>query len=339
MSESKNVILFTGAGLSNILGLPVAREFGELIASSRKYQLNKILELAHGENIQDIEYVMYSLEEFIGTESKTIDRVLINQPHFFLSSTGESQIDLLKNNVKSYLTYLKGELYKILDDFDITSSSDLYLNILKEINTVFPNSKKTIFTTNYDLTFEKSLTINSKQLENIGINNIHDGFEREFTVLKGKFSVADREKPILEYYKLHGSIDWHYDEHHGCTKAGTNANPSDPNRMPILYPGFKGKPTTSPFIELHELFYKRCTQADVLLIVGFALRDPYINELIKYSGVANKNLKIYYFNPVEASKLPKESGVSDLMLSFGDRFKYKARKVENNEHPFGHDWL
>jgi hypothetical protein len=338
----KNIIIFTGAGLSNILKLPMVTEFQELIKKSSVYQLDNILSKNLGENITDIECVMYALEEFISNKSTSITKTLVENPELFIGKLdpvlNKSQILNISQRIGNYLTEIKSGIYKLLNSFDINDAATLYLNIIREVKLQYPESKITFFTANYDLTFEKSVRSMKNDLNKLGIENIYYGFSDQFSSMAFDIQTQEKENSTIDYYKIHGSLDWHFDNDLICTKSGTNANPADPNNMPILYPGFKGRPTTQPFIQLHNLFFEKCKSADAFISIGFAFRDPHINDLLNQINHINKNLILHYFNPVAIENMPKESGVHELSKTYGKRFVYHERKVINNERPFGPDW-
>jgi hypothetical protein len=105
-----------------------------------------------------------------------------------------------------------------------------------------------------------------------------------------------------------------------------------------LYPGIKGKPQKEPFISIHDIFFKRLQTVDTLIILGFAFRDPYINELIKYSKFLNKKCKMLFFNPKELEELPEESGMYDFKDIFKDDLQYVTSKIEVSGEPLN-DYL
>ena len=76
----------------------------------------------------------------------------------------------IKKNAQTYLLHLKNGIYRLLDNFEHDKASMLYFNILSQIKTKYPNSLISIFTTNYDLSFEKTCHSNREKLRKIGID-------------------------------------------------------------------------------------------------------------------------------------------------------------------------
>lgn len=350
-NENKDIVILTGAGLSSLFGLPMTSGFNSLIEDSSKYKLNEMLANFLGEEKEDIEKVMFILEDSLDKNSKTLQKHILTADKYFPSirdnSTGLTISSNLVNqtvrttyqeilkNAQNYLLHLKNGIYNLLDKPDMKKASTLYINILTQIKAKYPNSNISMFTTNYDLSFENSFFLHEEEYRNIGIKSIDYGFISINGVSVFKTDITNNERKHLEYYKLHGSLDWLYDDLYGCTKAGTNTRPSQPERMPILYPGVKGKPQKEPFIKLHDIFLDRLQNANRLIVLGFAFRDPYINELIKIGKMINKKIKMIYFNPVKLEDLPQESGLHEFKEVFNDDLKYIESKIDIDGSPLG----
>jgi len=341
---NSDIIIITGAGISNLFGLPLTSGFTSLIEESSKYQMNGLLSNYLGNGIYDIEKVMFTLEEFLDDENTNLQKHIIEARRYFpsISSSSEERVNqVIYNTYKdiqkqaySYLFYLKTGIYNTLDNnnIEIEKACTLYINTLSIIKKKYPNSKISIFTTNYDLSFENVCRREKERFKKIGIDTdvINYGFTPQSDVFVFNTKYSDIERKSIEYYKLHGSLDWHYDDIFNCTKAGANAYPSNPEKMPILYPGVKGKPKKEPFITLHNIFFERLQTVDIVIVLGFAFRDPYINELIKISKMTNNKFKIFYFNPINLEELPQESGLHEFKGIFNDDLKYIVSKIDIN---------
>jgi NAD-dependent SIR2 family protein deacetylase len=348
----ENITVLTGAGLSNMIGLPMTSGFQILMEDNRFKAISQLLKNYLQNDFNDIEKVMSVLDDSIDANNKTFQKFILETGQLLneitISSSNQNfRVDTVvvkkykefKNTAEEYLLYLKESIYNELKQPDMDSAKLLYENILLHLKSIFKESAITIFTTNYDLSFEKFWATNSELSKKI---NIDDEIEYGFKPRNGIFVfdpiMNDDRKNNLKYYKLHGSLDWFYDEVYGCTKSGTPATPSEPNEMPILYPGFKGRPRKEPFIKLHDIFFDNLKRTDILIVLGFAFRDPYINELIKHSKNINMKYKILYFNPVALEELPKESGLHEFKQYFNSDLIYANEKIEAKEMPFG-EWL
>jgi len=338
IDKQTEIIILTGAGISSLFGLPMTSGFTSLINESSRFALNPLLPNYLGNGIGDIEKVMFTLEDCLDNENQNLQKHLLEAPALYFPDVSQRisrAYQEIKNNANKFLFHLKNEIYNLLDSPDIEKASTLYFNVLTQINTKYPNSKISIFTTNYDLSFEKSCRSNREELKKIGIDTdaIDYGFVLQDGILVFNADAKNSERKQLEYFKLHGSLDWHYDDLYGCTKSGANARPSRPDIMPILYPGIKGKPQKEPFIKLHDIFYNRLQTVDMLIVLGFAFRDPYINELIKFSKGMNSNYKMLFFNPTKLEELPEESGLHEFKYLFMKDLKYINSRIDVNGNP------
>jgi len=347
-----NFIIITGAGISNLFGLPLTSGFTSLIKDSSRYQIKELLSNYLGDGIQDIEKVMFTLEEFLDGENNNLQKHILEAKIYFpyISSVTSADVNQMiyitykgiQGHAYDYLLYLKTGIYDTLDNKHINSEKacTLYINILSTMKKKYPDSNISIFTTNYDLSFENVCRREKERFEKIGIDTdaINYGFTPQNDVFVFNTKYNNIERKPLEYYKLHGSLDWHYDDLNNCTKSGANAYPSDPEIMPILYPGVKGTPKKEPFISLHNIFFERLQKVDMVIVIGFAFRDPYINDLIKISKMTNKKLKMLFFNPKKLEELPQESGIREFKNIFNNDLQYITSKIEISGEPLN-DYL
>ncbi len=72
----------------------------------------------------------------------------------------------------------------------------------------------------------------------------------------------------------------------------SNTVPDDPDQMAILYPGFKGVPEVEPFVSLHGRLSTRLADADVVIVIGFAFRDAYINSVFENTMRLKPSLRV-----------------------------------------------
>ena len=350
VTEQSEIIILTGAGISNLFGLPMTSGFTTLINESSRFDMNSLLSNYLGDEFNDIEKVMFTLEDCLDDENKNLQKHILEANKYFpnvrdnngnavnstiVNNSVRNTYIEIKRNAQNFLFHLKNGIYNLLDNPDIEKASTLYFNIFAQIRKKYPNSKISIFTTNYDLSFEKSCRSNKEKLKKLGINTdtIDYGFMLQDGILVFNGDTRKSEREFLEYYKLHGSLDWHYDDLYGCTKSGANARPSRPDIMPILYPGIKGKPKKEPFIKLHDIFYDRLQTVDTMIVLGFAFRDPYINELIRFSKGVNKKYRMLFFNPTKLEELPQESGLYEFKGLFGKDLQYINSRIEIDGSP------
>ncbi len=169
-----------------------------------------------------------------------------------------------------------------------------YLKPISEYlkNTEDRSSILEFFTLNYDLVFEKHFNSSDETLLNTGFNNgFFDGF------IDNSTSSSFR----INYYKLHGSINWEKEEtgkikesfYYKDENQVFNRNRSDSpemsveeflsiplNKAHIIF-GQGGKfLTVDPFISLLYHFKQQLSQKQIYFVIGYSFFDPYINNML-----------------------------------------------------------
>ncbi len=332
-SKKGKICIFTGAGISVPLGLPMTNGF----ESTLKKMPPEVQELVNGhlkEYAQDIEKVLYNLEDFVKADNM-ISHLLLKSSNTSPYNQFTSHVDNLKYHAKESIKIIKTDIYKLLASKDPNLAFKLYSSIINEISSFYPSSSFSFFTTNYDCTFETGMLDNINDLEEQGITDINYGFSGGRHG-KNLFNPKDDfgwSKNVIEYYKLHGSLDWTHDRYGNCIRSGTDLDPADPAAMPLLYPGFKGTPTKEPFISIHERLYQRLNEVKVVFVLGFAFRDPYINNLFEFAMRTNKELKVLCFNPAEDSQIPPDSELQNFAERYKNNFFRIKTKIEVSETP------
>jgi len=164
-----------------------------------------------------------------------------------------------------------------------------------------------IVTTNYDVVLEYALLSRAGETLPLVDPGWSTGVYRALDLdrwARSPFRDAPAGKPQGLLTKLHGSVNW--------SRDGDDIFISDPGfkgadeRHAIIYPGFKGRPATEPFVTMHQYFVRALSAADALLFVGFAFRDEYINELCE--RYIRPDAKVVVVNPGSISRLPFPHG-------------------------------
>lgn len=319
-------LLFTGAGLSVPLGLPITTGFEEIIHRCPAPLSTYIGQYLQGAG-NDIEKVVSTIELFLNKD--TLLDSIINQmgPDNGNFGAVEKEIRRFRGDGAKFLIEVKSGMYDVLDNYDRASATTLYLNIIREIRSYSPDSSISFFTTNYDLTFESTAYHSREEFSALGIRDIVYCFQPIFgTFAFDKTQKFEWEPALLEYIKLHGSLDWQSDDEVVCTKSGTATKPANPNKSPLLYPGFKGIPSVEPFVSFHERLMQRLHEAEVIIVAGFAFRDPYINKLFEFLLKSNEQ-HVYCINPASADDLPSESAIPAFTAEF-PHFHHIQKKIE-----------
>ncbi|MHA1401687.1 MAG: SIR2 family protein [Candidatus Heimdallarchaeaceae archaeon] len=147
--------------------------------------------------------------------------------------------------------------------FDIKKAE----SILSPINSILTSSEVfeiNVFTLNYDLVFESVVNKDPSDLV------LSDGFD-------GSNWTGNFDKKI-NYYKLHGSLNWYLDkETESIRKIDNQAISPEPL---IIFGSDNKMLSFEPFLNLITEFYRKLKQANLLIVIGYSFQDKYINNLI-----------------------------------------------------------
>lgn len=335
----KKILIFTGAGFGVPIGLPTTTEFRPTIDKWCKGDFKNALQGYLGAKFYDIESILSTLEFFVHNKSflkHLLDRVISSQQFFHEFNTVRNQNMVQKQNALSLIFELKKSLFDILGKYNKNQASALYRNMVIQIKEAYGSSSAlSIFTTNYDLTFEHS----QDELETIfadnGIKDIGYGFS-----IKNQIFYFDYKKQyswsnsVIEYKKLHGSLDW-VESNGKIIKAGGIIEPSNPDKMLLLYPGYKGTPNDEPYKSIHDDLLQRLLTADVVYVIGFAFRDDYINNQFDTALKINKDIKVFCYNPCAIEELPSESKLGFFANKYKDKFMHikNGISIEDKNEP------
>lgn len=226
------------------------------------------------------------------------------------------KIDYKESNVEELLSRCDAWLQINKDDEDVSDfvkkSKQIILeqcqNFLKEDNLDthrtflrklsrrnIRNPRLKVFTTNYDLCFEKAAALQGL----IVIDGFTFGQPRTFNPLCFNYDIVRRTRQeqgeylegVFHLLKLHGSVNWEYSET-GIVQENTKP---DPDRACLIYPA-KGKYQQSylqPHLELISQFLSSLREVDTCLIVsGFGFNDDHLSEPILTAVKSNPRFKL-----------------------------------------------
>lgn len=215
----------------------------------------------------------------------------------FINENQNSELDLYD----SIETKIKTKCYP--DWLEIKNSEQTsYLDPIANFFRDNPNSytKLDWFTLNNDLVLENYFHAE---------NALYNGFISEKWV---GFNSKDKEQENtlnvsrINYYKLHGSIDW-VRRTDGIIYNNFNINDGminkddiDSKTNPFLIFGHGTKLfTVDPFFSLLHLFHYKVSEKKYFFIIGYSFFDPHINNIIFNELMSNpeQNKKMVIINP------------------------------------------
>ncbi|HET7174991.1 MAG TPA: SIR2 family protein [Gammaproteobacteria bacterium] len=329
----KKIVLFTGAGFVAPLGLPTTTQFIKEINMLRQDITGFVSEYL-GKAGNDIESILTTLEMF--SEEADLTGFLIPKiTAAHISMDLQARLKSLKGTAYTEIVRIRKIIFEKLQGFDAGNSKNFYLNVYRQIKELTPDIALSIFTTNYDLTFETAYEMGESDWNELGIKEIDYGFPiKRGRPIYDPARVFEWDMDTIEYLKLHGSLDWHLDFNKNCSKAGAAVTPNDPSQIPILYPGFKSIPENEPFSSLHSNLFSRLTSADLILVAGFAFRDSYINNIFENVMRAKPGVPIYCFNPMKTEDAPQDSRLISFASKYSS-FHHEKIGVSTGDHPLG----
>ena len=328
--HQNKVLLFMGAGIGVPLGLPITTGFVNDVQHGAQQVTNFVVAyLGDTGRGRDIEWLLSTLEGFATGVAFT---------EFLLERI--SQGSQAKQSIMSYKAQASIEIRRIkklifnkLENYNKEESPNLYSKLIGEIRSTFDDSCLSVITTNYDLTFEYAIQHNVQTWRNLGIKDFDYGFKSEFGLyIYDSASSFLWNREIVEFIKVHGSLDWHRDADGRCTRAGNATVPDDPDSMPILYPGYKGVPEIEPFASLHGKFQQRLMEATEVIVVGFAFRDAYVNNTFDTVLRTRPDLNVWCFNPSKASEYAADSRLPYFVRTYAN-FHHIPAGIELKEQP------
>lgn len=224
-----------------------------------------------------------------------------------------------QNNIfQSLETKIKSELYSWLV---VEKEKFEYLTPLKEFLKCDDNSKINldIFTLNYDLVLEKFFNNNDVTLLNNGFyNNFFRGHNDE--------QFADTR---VNYYKLHGSIDWIKNEDGEIELIDRNDIKNHISKSLIIFGEGNKFLSVDPFLTLSFAFKEKLKEKDFYFVIGYSFFDSYINNLL-LEGLRKKsdfNKKMIVVNPSLGGEL-----LNTEELKFSDDKKEQLLKNKFIDH-------
>ncbi len=291
LAYTKRTGFLFGAGTSKASGLPDLQELTHLIEKnlstsySEVYQRlkNSITQRSSGTSIESIINQIRLIRQVTG-ENKTVS---------FDGIDGETAVDLDRE--------ICNGIYKILANPEQNCTTLSIQKFAAWLNGRKSNFPVEIFTTNYDLIFEK--TFESLQIP------YFDGFigsqEAFFCPEAVEFvtSTYSPPKSWLRLWKLHGSLNWFWkpgrDDHSPrIIRVNQTAQYLNPQQELVIYPSREKYEASrkQPYLAFFDRLKSWLLAGDGLFIVaGYSFSDAHINELFFSALGINKKLHLIGF--------------------------------------------
>lgn len=343
----KSLLIFAGAGASFGVDrelFPTTIQFRQQIPDELKNNplLQRIEEhiiLTESISTIDIEHTLWQLGELIllleratNTRNFLGEALQTNQINTVINTNVQgsnifSSLNQIKFNAIQLRDKINAEVYRhYSNDAQQQSLEKTWLPLIKNI--AARATRFDIVTTNYDQIIEQAL-------EEARITATHSGTTGGRKPIINLAHWRNINPAVGLLTKLHGSVDW---------KIGNGGTPDEPvirhghpefdgdhaTRL-IIYPGFKGKPKDQPYKLFHDYFAARISEATHIIVIGFAFRDEYINEI--FESKIKSGTEIAVIDPTENPNWPSFLAKAEHIKSgFGQPIERNGTKIDQFDH-------
>ena len=235
-----------------------------------------------------------NVEDFVRVLRQMIDRALII-PGPLVGTWNENLLKWEVNNknilselYEFILRQLRGDWTKFNKIKNTT-----FLKPIRELLTSTDLDQVNFFSLNYDLVFESYFITSEKRLLENGFDDI---------TWTGNFSGIDKNKESkLNLFKLHGSLDWKYNEEVEVVELH-----QEDNDRPLIIFGIDNKmQSTDPFLFLLSHFREKLESAKLIVTIGYSYFDPYINNILLQKVNSSPQKKLLVVDPKYKNKSPQ----------------------------------
>lgn len=321
-----DVLILTGAGFSKPAGCKLSNEMLKdlenksndenevTFTTTEKKTIKFILScLDYQARWRSLEYngkyfYMPNIEEFA-----VLLRRIKNRDNYLpypITGNWSDKIMLLEQEYKNESQKYEGDLYSSIESKIIDKSykewlkpENLNFDYISPLKTLLQNKlsntdlKLEIFTLNNDLVMEQAFKEE---------NTLYTGFVSNKWVGFDKSDIDENTYTAsrINYYKLHGSLDWYRLTDGSVRKKTENEDIENIEIDPLLIFGHGTKVyTIEPFFSILESFKSKLKEKKYYIVIGYSFFDPHVNNLI-FNELMNDDEKILLIvNPKISDKL------------------------------------
>ena len=291
LSYSKRMGFFLGSGTSKAIGI------SDTATLTKKVK----------DHLSDDEKIIYvkllkDLEEFAKPSTTNVEHIL-NHLRLIRQITldkADKEFDSIRGNVAAELDKnICNKIYEIIMGDEEKADFKTTLKFTSWLNWLNRDFSKEIFTTNYDLVFEKSF-------EELKIP-FFDGFigsnEPFFypSSLETNSHIESPPNSWIRIWKLHGSLGWFWVKENKAERiirVSSSAKSNYPNNELVIYPSREKYDSSrkQPFIAYFDrLKYFLQNGEGLFIISGYSFSDEHVNEVFYNGAKFNNRIHIICF--------------------------------------------
>jgi SIR2-like domain len=289
--QSKNLNILIGSGSS----LPAVNLMGHTFKSLKEHNNSLVLGNYDGESA-DIEGYL----NWLNTGIRFIDQIPNPSPQ---NEEYRKKLEKSFNETKEFLINSITKDYEKVDDkISITKNNyQSFYNSVFSIRDVKNYAPINVYTTNYDLFNEiamESLNIQYTNGFRGLVNRVFDPAVFQLRLVDDENRYKEKWSVIRKYvklYKIHGSIDWKYDDK--LRKVVQFSINDETLENVLIYPTINKHIETqqTPYSELFRALTINLQKPDsTLIIIGYGFPDQHINHLISQS-LTNEDFNLIVF--------------------------------------------
>lgn len=231
-----------------------------------------------------------NVEDFVAVLRQMIDREYI-VPAPLIGNWNSKITSWEIRNDKVFREFLKFAYDCLIEKwtkFDIERARIL-VQPFKNLVETGENFDLKIFSLNYDLIFESVFNTDREHLVDTGFSQKQWNGEFDDPASTAK----------LKLYKLHGSVDWYFDQ----SDEEVNQGAQEGVRPLIVFGSGPKIQSYDPFLSLLGGFRNALKSSNLFVVVGYSFQDKYINNILIQSLSAGLNKKMIVVDPSN----PKEA--------------------------------
>jgi hypothetical protein len=218
-----------------------------------------------------------NIEDFVMVLRQLIDKEYII-PYPLIGNWNDK---ILKWEVRNgdvfvrFKDFITEQLVKDWTRFDMNKAK----NILRPIREMLNNSdpmKVNIFSLNYDLILEQVFNSSTSKILDNGFS------EKIIDDSQIRFWAADFNNDLsltkINLFKLHGSIDWEYNQE--SEEILIKENIVDGRDPLIIFGSYSKMLSFDPFLYILSKFRTLLEESTIFIVIGYSFHDKYINNLL-----------------------------------------------------------